>query len=583
MMRRCVQRLRAPVKHLLWFAAIWLLTFAVLKTARDTALTPEPWREAANSTSYWLYTADTLTSVDPHYPNKDGGKNSHEGKKRHEEKNSHEGKDGHEEKNSHEGKNGHEEKNTHEGKNIHEAARDGTCACAFKRSDTDFFLAKEYERKIARLNATTLELLESSHPNLPASFLHRRGLAGGCHLLPSQFGIAWHNGVWQEAAGGAEAGESVFLYSAFYDPRTGSGLPPCVRILGMSQRENPDSMWCQLWFDARDAPVVARVADVDHIDYQGKDPGRQMPFLFTCPLPAPVAHLVPSAVSLAPLPCRPAGNALKVVGSRERASSAFVGEKDGKNTPAWSVAVCGPALYYYNEDFSDRLIEWLETLRAMGVAKVFLYETDVAPKVSQVLRHYEVDGFVRTLPYSYPPPYPNHPVTRRIWRHLEPAKMFSQENIFFSDCVLRHMHEYRFIAHFDPDEVPILPRHESLPGLVADLLRSSAGLPYPTYNLQMIDLYEELPGTEEVRGPPPSLWFPRHTTRRKEDPEFQTDMCAESTKRLSPTMAYIGHTKRTCGEECRDRDLFRTETAHLRKRESILQAVTSIKKKLQLI
>lgn len=83
-----------------------------------------------------------------------------------------------------------------------------------------------------------------------------------------------------------------------------------------------------------------------------------------------------------------------------------------KDPPTWSVAVCGPALYYYNEDFSDRLIEWLETLRAMGVAKVFLYETDVAPTLSQVLRHYEQDGLVSTLPYSYPPPYPNHPATR---------------------------------------------------------------------------------------------------------------------------------------------------------------------------
>lgn len=80
--------------------------------------------------------------------------------------------------------------------------------------------------------------------------------------------------------------------------------------------------------------------------------------------------------------------------------------------------------------------------------------------------------------FSLPPP--------RIWRHLEPAKMFSQENIFFSDCVLRHMHEYRFIAHFDPDEVPILPRHESLPGLVADLLRYRL----PTYK------YLEVPREE---------------------------------------------------------------------------------------
>ena len=36
--------------------------------------------------------------------------------------------------------------------------------------------------------------------------------------------------------------------------------------------------------------------------------------------------------------------------------------------------------------------------------------------------------------------------------------MFSAENLYFSDCVLRHMHEYRFIAHHDLDEVPMIKK-----------------------------------------------------------------------------------------------------------------------------
>nr|XP_027207002.1 uncharacterized protein LOC113800434 [Penaeus vannamei] len=242
----------------------------------------------------------------------------------------------------------------------------------------------------------------------------------------------------------------------------------------------------------------------------------------------------------------------------------------------------------------------------MGVAKVFLYETDVAPTLSQVLRHYEQDGLVSTLPYSYPPPYPNHPATRWIWRHLESENYFSQENVYFSDCVLRHMHEYRFIAHFDPDEVPVLPHHQTLPGLVAELLRTSSGKAYPAYNLQMINFYEDLPPVEEVRDLPPFLWVLRHTARLKEDPAFVTGhskpifdmdfargvfshapvtcvgMC-EAVKRVSPSLAYLGHFKGTCGEKCQDKDLLRTETAHLRYRDLVLQAVTSVKKKLQLV
>lgn len=48
--------------------------------------------------------------------------------------------------------------------------------------------------------------------------------------------------------------------------------------------------------------------------------------------------------------------------------------------------------------------------------------------------------------------------------------MFAQENIYFTDCVLRHMHQYRFLAHFDPDELPILPKHDSITHLLNDLV-----------------------------------------------------------------------------------------------------------------
>ena len=48
--------------------------------------------------------------------------------------------------------------------------------------------------------------------------------------------------------------------------------------------------------------------------------------------------------------------------------------------------------------------------------------------------------------------------------------MFAQENIYFTDCVLRHMHEHRFLAHLDPDEVPILPKHDNFTHLLDSLI-----------------------------------------------------------------------------------------------------------------
>lgn len=76
-------------------------------------------------------------------------------------------------------------------------------------------------------------------------------------------------------------------------------------------------------------------------------------------------------------------------------------------------AVCGPALYYYHKDFSARLVEWLELLKAQGFGKVFLYVTDVHPNITIVLRYYVEEGFVQVTDYTYPPPYINEPSLRR--------------------------------------------------------------------------------------------------------------------------------------------------------------------------
>jgi hypothetical protein len=75
--------------------------------------------------------------------------------------------------------------------------------------------------------------------------------------------------------------------------------------------------------------------------------------------------------------------------------------------------VCGPALFYYQEDFSVRLVEWLELLRALGTSLVFLYVTRVHPNIEKVLRYYEQEGFVHTTDFHYPPPYVDEPLLRR--------------------------------------------------------------------------------------------------------------------------------------------------------------------------
>lgn len=57
----------------------------------------------------------------------------------------------------------------------------------------------------------------------------------------------------------------------------------------------------------------------------------------------------------------------------------------------------------------------------------------------------------------------------RPWTMIARMPLFAMENIYFTDCVLRNMHRYRYIAHFDPDEVPVLLQQKSLPHLIKDI------------------------------------------------------------------------------------------------------------------
>lgn len=61
------------------------------------------------------------------------------------------------------------------------------CDCLFLRHDQHVHPSEEYDMEIPWLNKTTVQLLEETHPNLPASFLHQRGREGGCMAVPTHF------------------------------------------------------------------------------------------------------------------------------------------------------------------------------------------------------------------------------------------------------------------------------------------------------------------------------------------------------------------------------------------------------------
>ncbi|KAK8738024.1 hypothetical protein OTU49_004356 [Cherax quadricarinatus] len=487
-----------------------------------------------------------------------------------------------------------------------------SCKCKITKEGKRLQTVQQLDLIMSWLNLTTSEHLARRHPNLPVDFLRSVTNGKACHLLPSLFRIEWVNVLWQLTR---LSNTDILLYSAFYDPNPGG--KPCVRLLGVTRSTKPPAGWCHLWFNTQQPPVVTRITNTDYLDYQKKSSDHQMPFLFTCPLPSQVAHLQPAAVSLVHQPCEPATTLLKVGGAKERHTSAYLSGhtpvNPDKTVNGWVPAVCGPALYYYHEDFSKRMVEWLEILRAEGIGKVFLYVTDVHPNLEKVLKYYEDDGFVHLINYYYPPPYINEPSLRRLWTLVKRKEMFAQENVYFTDCLLRHMHEYRFIAHYDPDEIPFLLQHNNYSHFLDYLITSSEdesrkkikeNKKKPTgYRLQWKFFYNDLkPSQSEVTDVPEDFWYLRHTLTKVKDRNINTGfyktlydmdtvrgvfshgplvcttgLCSvKSLRSVATNVAFLGHFNKVCGQQCQEANSTKHEPFLQKYRKQVIEAVNKV-------
>ncbi|RXG71007.1 hypothetical protein Avbf_12780, partial [Armadillidium vulgare] len=76
--------------------------------------------------------------------------------------------------------------------------------------------------------------------------------------------------------------------------------------------------------------------------------------------------------------------------------------KSGKNI---TIGLCGKSIFYYNEDYSLQLIEWIEILNRLGISTFFLYKTLCHKNVEKVLDYYEKKGLVKIIDFHFPNPF----------------------------------------------------------------------------------------------------------------------------------------------------------------------------------
>ncbi|KAA0183257.1 hypothetical protein HAZT_HAZT008750 [Hyalella azteca] len=313
-------------------------------------------------------------------------------------------------------------------------------------SDSEF--AEILQKKVPNLPIRYWQALNNNYPSMNST----------CALFPSLFDLQFNNVYWQtmETSNG-----TFYLYGAYYDNRTLVAGKPAVRMLGMINRIDPEvKTTCQLWFKELNAPVFASVFEYRYVwikEWGNHRNGIVQPYLVSCHIPVGYRHLVPESVSLVEKPCDIAVTNLRVI---------YNVPEDKKRG---EFAVCVKGLDFLNKDFSVRLVEWLETLHHLGAEKIFLYQLEIHPNITKVLKHYEELGLVDVTPITLPAYQPNIKGLRHMYLLNRVTNQYQNELIPYNDCLYKNMYRYKHIALLDIDEI-IMPKGNNI--LWKDLLEN---------------------------------------------------------------------------------------------------------------
>lgn len=308
-----------------------------------------------------------------------------------------------------------------------------------------------------------------------------------CGRYPRLADLSFNNLYWQmlESSNG-----TFYLYNAFFDNRTRTAPATSIRILGMANRIVPAvTTHCQLWYEGEAAPVIAKVEEYRYIwvrPYGNYRQGILQPYLMQCVVPAERRHSAPPlSVSLVEAKCDKAKNNLRVVNDVL---------PPGEQKKDFAVCVKGLDIL---ADISLRIVEWLELLFLLGADKVFMYDLDVHPNVSKVLRHYEAQGRVEVRALTLPG---DQPTARGLVRPFLKAKITSKrqnEVIPYNDCLYRNKDLYKLVLLLDIDEVIVprtVPDWRQLMRQLAPQVMAGDESPYTSYyarNVYFLDDMQE--------------------------------------------------------------------------------------------
>ncbi|KAI1285037.1 hypothetical protein HDE_12250 [Halotydeus destructor] len=345
------------------------------------------------------------------------------------------------------------------------------------------------------------------------------------HSLPPQVDtVNWDSQLWQEVRY-----DNVFLLSAFYDDRykfRGQHFH-YVRLIS-SVRDTLDArLTCYLWpavngsisgpisgpWDADDpfnltiretnlrrqvdqlakalmtghhSPTVVKARPLElwtNFWPKGSSVTLYKTYLLSCPVPRHLYHKISAiSVSSSDKTCdKKLGTLLPV--------SHVIDDRVTRDQKDFAVCVKG---LDYENDISDKLVEWIELLTILGADKISFYILNVHPRVREILRHYQAKGTVSVSPLTLPGQLPNDPLERRHFLGDNLWQKRRLELVPYNDCFYRHMRTHRYVVNLDIDEVIVPKVHSNWSQLLDAIfeLDPSARDRYASFSVQNVYFFD---------------------------------------------------------------------------------------------
>lgn len=133
---------------------------------------------------------------------------------------------------------------------------------------------------------------------------------------------------------------------------------------------------------------------------------------------------------------------------------------------------------------ATKMIEWIETLKAIGYQHIIIYQTDVTGPARHVLEYYQQNGLVKIIDF---------PFLLSSLQAVESPKLTSEQRfaiyqqiylIAINDCLYRFSSLYKYLAIQDVDEIIAPRKNESISKMLARAERlypKAGGFLFRTY------------------------------------------------------------------------------------------------------